>query len=84
MGTTPAALSTYLSIAALKPDLLINAGTAGGFNRCGGVVGDTYICHSMKHHDRRIPIPGFTEYGRGSHSAHNTPNLVKVRSVIIF
>ncbi|MFS7899315.1 putative methylthioadenosine nucleosidase [Helianthus anomalus] len=31
VGTVPASLVTYASIQALKPDLLINAGTAGGF-----------------------------------------------------
>jgi hypothetical protein len=31
VGTTPAALSTYLAITQMNPDLVINAGTAGGF-----------------------------------------------------
>ncbi|GKF08172.1 nucleoside phosphorylase, partial [Tanacetum coccineum] len=31
VGTVPASLVTYDSIQALKPDLFINAGTAGGF-----------------------------------------------------
>jgi len=31
VGTTPAALSTYLAITQMSPDLVINAGTAGGF-----------------------------------------------------
>ena len=31
VGTTPAALSTYLAIMQMNPDLVINAGTAGGF-----------------------------------------------------
>lgn len=29
--TVPASLVTYASIQAIKPDLIINAGTAGGF-----------------------------------------------------
>lgn len=31
VGTIPASLVTYVSIQALQPDLVINAGTAGGF-----------------------------------------------------
>ena len=31
VGTVPAALLTYASIQAIKPDLIINMGTAGGF-----------------------------------------------------
>ena len=31
VGTVPAALATYLALQKLQPDLLINAGTAGGF-----------------------------------------------------
>ena len=31
VGTVPAALLTYASIQAIKPDLVINMGTAGGF-----------------------------------------------------
>lgn len=31
VGTVPAALASYLAIQAFKPDLVISAGTAGGF-----------------------------------------------------
>lgn len=31
VGTVPASLVTYASIQAMNPDLIINAGTAGGF-----------------------------------------------------
>lgn len=31
VGTVPASLVTYASILAIQPDLIINAGTAGGF-----------------------------------------------------
>jgi nucleoside phosphorylase len=34
VGTVPASLVAYASIQALKPDLIINAGTAGGFKVC--------------------------------------------------
>ena len=41
-------------------DLVINAGTAGGFSRKGAAIGDAFISTGIKHHDRRIAIPGFT------------------------
>jgi 5'-methylthioadenosine nucleosidase len=56
-------------------DLAINAGTAGGFRAKGGAVGDVYVSSSLSHHDRRIPIPGFTEFGIGSHSSLAVPRL---------
>lgn len=34
VGTVSSALLTFASIQALKPDLIINAGTAGGFKVC--------------------------------------------------
>lgn len=77
VGTTPAALTAYLAITSLAPDLVINAGTAGGFKAKGGVVGDVYIGTTLCHHDRRIPIPGFTEYGVGTHTSLAVPNLIK-------
>jgi 5'-methylthioadenosine nucleosidase len=78
VGTVPAALSTFLAISQLKPDLVVNAGTAGGFKKMGAAIGDRFICTHMKNHDRRIPIPGFTEYGIGDHKAHPSPNMIEV------
>lgn len=77
VGTTPAALSTYLAVKLISPDLVINAGTAGGFKSKGADIGDVFLASAFAHHDRRIPIPGFTEYGVGSHDAHDAPNLLK-------
>lgn len=34
VGTVSASLVTYAAIQALQPDLIINAGTAGGFKVC--------------------------------------------------
>ena len=71
VGTIPAALATYLALEKLdnspetKADLLINAGTCGGFKKMGAEVGDVYITTAVANHDRRIPIPGFTDYGIG-------------------
>ena len=75
-----AALSTFAAINELHPDVVINAGTAGGFKRQGGNIGDAYIGTHFRHHDRRIPIPGFTEYGIGHLIAFSCKNLVETHS----
>ena len=44
VATTAAAVATYASIAAFgTPELLISAGTAGGFNAAGATVGDCFM-----------------------------------------
>jgi nucleoside phosphorylase len=47
----------HAALQAFKPDLLISAGTAGGFKARGGEIGDVYISKAVMHHDRRIAIP---------------------------
>ncbi|XP_047330478.1 5'-methylthioadenosine nucleosidase-like [Impatiens glandulifera] len=76
VGTVSASLVTYASIQALKPDLIINAGTAGGFKAKGAGIGDIYLPSVVAFHDRRIPIPVFDLYGVGSRKAFSTPNLL--------
>lgn len=76
VGTVPAGIATFVAVEQFKPDLIINAGTAGGFKRKGATIGAAYLCSMMRHHDRRIPIPGFTEYGHGHHVGHPTPNAL--------
>jgi 5'-methylthioadenosine nucleosidase len=78
VGTVPAALATFLAINQLHPDLVISAGTAGGFRRKGAAIGDPFICTSVRNHDRRIPIPGYAEYGLGDRSTLPCPKLVEV------
>ncbi|MCG8472371.1 MAG: hypothetical protein MI742_10995 [Desulfobacterales bacterium] len=80
VATQPATLSAYLAIEQFKPDLLINAGTAGGFKAKGAEIGDVYIgSGAIRFHDRRIPIPGFDGYGVGS---YKTPDVDKVAEVL--
>ncbi|KAF5443828.1 hypothetical protein F2P56_036354, partial [Juglans regia] len=76
VGTVSASLVTYASIEALKPDLIINAGTAGAFKAKGAAVGDVFVASDCAFHDRRIPIPVFDMYGVGLRQASSTPNLV--------
>ncbi|KAJ9558874.1 hypothetical protein OSB04_013488 [Centaurea solstitialis] len=77
VGTVPASLVTYASMQALKPDLLINAGTAGGFKVKGASIFDVFLVSDLSFHDRRIPIPGPDRYGIGLRQSFSTPNLVK-------
>ncbi|KAI9123491.1 hypothetical protein K1719_004791 [Acacia pycnantha] len=77
IGTVSSSLVTYAAIQALKPDLIINAGTAGGFKAKGASIGDVFIVSDCAFHDRRIPIPVYDLFGVGSRKAFETPNLVK-------
>lgn len=65
-GTVPASLAIFLALERLpSTDLIINAGTCGGFQRKGATIGDVYITTAVANHDRRIPIPPFIPYGVG-------------------
>jgi 5'-methylthioadenosine nucleosidase len=77
VGTVSAALVTYASIQTLKPDLIINAGTAGGFKAKGASIGDVFLVSDVAFHNRRIPIPVFDMYGIGARKTLKTPNMLK-------
>lgn len=62
----------------LHPDLVINAGTAGGFGAKGAAIGDVFVSSLIHNHDRRIPIPGYEAYGIGEY--HSVPT-VSLRAV---
>ncbi len=74
----PAALATYLAVEALKPDLLINAGTAGGFESKGMAIGDVLVSSTIHNHDRRMLLPIFVDYGVANHTAVETARLREV------
>jgi 5'-methylthioadenosine nucleosidase len=68
IGSQAATLATHLACEHLAPDLLVNAGTAGGFRRRGGEIGKVYLAQgTARFHDRRIPVPGLREYGLGDY-----------------
>ena len=68
IGTVPAALNTQAAAASFEPDLIISAGTAGGWARHGTSIGDVFLnVGRFVHHDRRIDLVGFREYGVGNH-----------------
>ena len=78
IGTQPATLATHLAISDLGADLLINAGTAGGFISRGGTIGKVYLAYDrILFHDRRIALPGFDNYGVGSYPTPDTRELAR-------
>ncbi|KAL0422840.1 UNVERIFIED_CONTAM: 5'-methylthioadenosine/S-adenosylhomocysteine nucleosidase 1 [Sesamum latifolium] len=75
VGTVSASLLTYASVQALQPDLIINAGTAGGFRAKGASVGDVYLVSDVAFHDRRFlflirKIPGIFPGTEGPTAYH--------------
>lgn len=67
IGTESAALNTFLTLQEFCPQLVISAGTAGGFASRGAAIGDVFLGESVVlRHDHRIALPGFREYGIGS------------------
>ena len=78
VGTVAASMATFLALEKLpETDVLINAGTCGGFRRKGAEIGNVFVTTAVANHDRRIPIPGFTEYGvgRSEQKGENHPML---------
>ncbi len=66
IGTVSAALAAREAIRLLKPDMLLNAGTCGGFVKRGGAIGKVYVSGGpFWFHDRRVPLPGFEDFARG-------------------
>lgn len=62
IGKVNAAMSTAILIHQFKPDVVINTGSAGGFNSALK-VGDLVISTEVRHHDVDVTIFGY-EYGQ--------------------
>mgnify|MGYP006291761495 CR=1 FL=1 len=77
IGTQAAAINTYVMATEFKPDIIINAGTAGGFVRNNASIGDAYLGEKFVYHDRRIPLPQFEEYGIGGYKGINTDKIAE-------
>jgi len=71
IGTEFATLISYTAISQLAPNILINAGTAGGKQSSGLKIGDVTIAEKVFFHDHRVSIPGYNEYFKGDFS----PNI---------
>ncbi len=78
IGSEAATLMAYETITQLKPDLLISAGTAGGFAKRGASIGTIYVSEShFVYHDRHVPLPGFDESSIGKYPAAEVSRLAK-------
>lgn len=76
VGTEAATLATQLAIQTFNPNLILNAGTAGAFASRGAKIADVYLSKgTCSFHGRRIPIPGYQEYGVGSYPLLNVSKL---------
>ena len=79
IGTLSAGILTQELLRQYRPQLLINAGTAGGFHAQGGAIGDVYLGQSpVVFHDRRIALPGnYPRYGEGHRNVLFDPHVAK-------
>jgi nucleoside phosphorylase len=76
VGTDAATLAAYMTIRKLAPDLVVNAGTCGGFQARGGTVGSIYVSEGpLLYHDRRIPIERFELQAAGRWPSTPAPRL---------
>lgn len=68
IATQPAAVAAQIVCDKLKPDLIINPGTCGGFTKRGGAIGKVYLTGGpFLFHDRRIPLQPFEPYALGNY-----------------
>jgi len=78
IGSEAATLMAYEAITQLCPDLLISAGTAGGFASRGAQIGTIYVSEEhFVYHDRHVPLPGFDESSVGKYPALKASRLAK-------
>ncbi|MRX27985.1 hypothetical protein [Kangiella sp. HZ709] len=79
VGTEPAAVGLQAALQFFDADLVINAGTAGGWQSKGAQIADVYLGKSpVRYHDHRIPIPTFEAYGKGSYPCIETAELAQL------
>ncbi|MBU3728174.1 MAG: hypothetical protein FGM37_02860, partial [Phycisphaerales bacterium] len=53
-----------LAIRSLRPRLVINAGTCGGFESRGAAIGTVYVPNRYLFHDQRVDLPRFGDFAR--------------------
>ncbi len=76
IGLEAAAVCTTLIIQQIKPELLMNFGTAGGFESRGWSIGEAcVISEPIVFHDRRVSIPGYQESQLGAYPVADTSRL---------
>ena len=67
IASQPAVTTTLHAVEAVSPQIVVSAGTAGGFTARGGEIASTYVASRCVFHDRRVSIPGFDRYGDGDY-----------------
>ena len=67
IASQPAAITSLLAIERVRPSLVISAGTAGGFVKRGGHIGQVCLADNCYFHDRRIQLEEFEAYGSGNY-----------------
>lgn len=70
IGSEAAGILALEALRFFAPDLLISAGTAGGFSALGAEIGTVYL--SERHfvfHDRHVPLDGFRQSAVGEYPA---------------
>ncbi|TQV72146.1 5'-methylthioadenosine nucleosidase [Aliikangiella marina] len=78
IGSEAATLMAYESITQLQPDLIISAGTAGGFASRGADIGTIYVSEEhFVYHDRHVPIKGYHDSSIGKYPAAKVSRLAK-------
>lgn len=76
IGTEAAAVTTYEVVRRYEPELVVSAGTAGGWSSRGAFIGDVYVSRDrFVHHDRRIAMPGWDAYGVGGYPVADMAQL---------
>ncbi|MEO1584037.1 MAG: 5'-methylthioadenosine nucleosidase [Planctomycetota bacterium] len=78
IGTSAATLAATLLLTHRPIDIVISAGTAGGFVSRGGEIGKVYFsAGEISFHDRRVSIPGFREAAIGRHPSMDTAGIAR-------
>lgn len=76
IGPVAASLMAYTTLERYSPDLVISAGTAGGFDGRGAQIGTVYLSDDrFVFHDRIVPLPGFDESAIGHYPALNVRRM---------
>lgn len=77
-GPVAAGMATSQAVKTLSPDLVINAGTAGGLGSRGVRVGEVLLSRAIVFHDRHSPFGGAREaYALGNYPLPGTERAAR-------
>ncbi len=79
IGTVPAAMLAEVLISHFRPVLMMNTGTAGGFESRNAHIGQVYLGYpKAAFHSRRIAIPEFEAYASGNYPTAEISTMNRV------